>query len=689
MHTLWGGVRPHSRAVAVGAVIALVLSGVTMLDPAPPAGASTPPTVSAFTAKPSSLTWAGGTVTLSLKVANAKTCTFSVTPAIKGLPAKQLCNGTVNQKVTVPKNTGKKVITFAFDVTATGTTTVKAPAIRLSESDVLPGPPTAASASPENTSAAVSFVRPSTAGSSTITQYTVTATDTTTSAHGGQKQSGTASPITVTGLTNGDNYTFAVAATNASGTGPSSAGSEGVTPSLPLAGVVSDASDGFGDCAVILGGGVDCWGAGALGNGTTGSSDIAQPVPDISGAVSITSASQDIGGYCAVLSTGGVECWGDNSFGELGDGTTVSADAPQAVTGITTAVSVASVSSVNLAASYCAVLSTGGVECWGDNSDGQLGNGTTGGPDCNGSCYDTPQAVTGITDAVSLTSDADGEDCAVLSTGGVECWGDNIWGQLGNGTTGGPDGVSPFAGYDTPQAVTGITDAISIASEVGSSNCVVLSTGGVVCWGANSGQLGNGTVGGPDGENGYDTPQAVTGITDALSVTSDADGEYCAVLSTGAVDCWGYNGDGELGIGTISGPDGEDGYDTPQAVTGITDAVSVSSYDVATELDDFGYCAVLSTGKLDCWGGNSTGELGNGTIGGPDHEVGYDTPQAVTGITNAAVATADASGYFGNCAVLTTGGMDCWGYNGDDELGTGSVGVPNGSDDTPQAVRSL
>lgn len=669
-----------------------------MLGPDPTAAASTQPSVASFTVNPSSLSWAGGTVTLSVKVANAKTCTFSVAPAIKGLPAKELCNGTVDQKVTVPKNNGKTVITFTFDVSATGTTTATAPAIRLSEGDVLPGPPTVASASAGDASATVSFVRPATAGRSAITRYTVTATDTTTRAHGGQTQSGTASPITVRGLTSGDNYTFTVAATNASGTGPPSAESESVTPSVPLAaGVLTDSSDGFGTCAVISDGSVDCWGAGALGNGTTGSSDIARPVPGISTATSITSASQDVAGYCALLSAGSVDCWGDNTDGELGNGTTGGPDCngscydtPQAVTGITTAISVTSVSSVDLAAGYCAVLSTGGVDCWGDNTDGQLGNGTTGGPDCNGSCYDTPQPVTGITNAALLTNDADGEDCAVLLTGSVDCWGDNVWGQLGDGTTGGPDGVSPFAGYDTPQAVSGITDAVSIAGDVGSSTCAVLSTAGVDCWGANSGQLGNGTVGGPDGENGYDTPQAVSGIADAASVTSDADGEYCAVLTTGGVDCWGYNGDGELGNGTIGGPDGEDGYDTPQAVNGITDALSVTSYDVVTEYNDFGYCAVLSTGEVHCWGGNSTGEIGNGTIGGPDHEDGYDTPQVVAGVTGATSATTDASGNFGNCAVLMAGGMDCWGYNGDDELGSGTVSGPDkDGDDTPQAVRSL
>ncbi len=212
--------------------------------------------------------------------------------------------------------------------------------------------------------------------------------------------------------------------------------------------------------------------------------------------------------------------------------------------------------------------------------------------------------------------------------------------------------------YTFSLAVTGITTVVAESVKVtvgtgplpalsgvrsvandGAGNCAVLSTGGVDCWGANTyGELGNGTTGGPDvsvlGVNGYDTPQAVAGITDGVSVASDnyPNGEsYCAVLSTGGVDCWGYNSDGELGNGVVGGPDGEYGYDTPRTVAGITDAVSVSG------VGGFGesYCAVLSTGGIDCWGGNEFGELGNGTIGGPDGEYGYDTPRTVAGVTDA------------------------------------------------------
>jgi alpha-tubulin suppressor-like RCC1 family protein len=365
--------------------------------------------------------------------------------------------------------------------------------------------------------------------------------------------------------------------------------------------------------------------------------------PPLTGVSSVASDGND--SYCAVLSNGGVDCSGDNSDGQLGNGTFGGTDGaggfdtPTAVTGITDAVAVTSGSGLG----YCAVLSTGGVDCWGDNSDSEIGNGTTDGPDDTAG-YDTPQAVTGITDAVSVTSndgDSDFGYCAVLSTGGVDCWGANGDGQLGNGTIGGPDpgAYASESGYNTPQAVTGITDATSVTGvSINSENnddaddCAVLSTGGVDCWGDNvQGQLGNGTTDGPDGGNlpGYDTPQAVTGITDAVAVTSGSAYGYCAVLSTGGVDCWGDNSDGEIGNGTTDGPDGEGGYDVPQAVTGITEAVSVTNESDTNHSDD-GYCAVLSTDGVDCWGGNLSGEIGNGTTGGPDGVGGYDTPQAVS-----------------------------------------------------------
>lgn len=336
----------------------------------------------------------------------------------------------------------------------------------------------------------------------------------------------------------------------------------------------------------------------------------------------------------------------------------------------------------SLGGNFCARLSTGKVDCWGPNMYGEIGNGTFDGPEADG--YDMPQLVHGINNAVFVTSDGEQSNCALLSTGRVDCWGYSGDGQLGNGVI--PRRPDGEYGYDTPQLVVGITNAVSINGEgsVGGGYCAVLSTGGVDCWGDNSsGQLGNGTVGGPI-DGGYDTPQVVNGVTDAVAVTS-TDAYFssaCALLSTGRVDCWGDNLVGELGNGTTGGPDGVKSrdYDMPQQVTGIVNAVSITGAPAGAYLaPDAGpgdYCAVLSTGRVVCWGENQDGILGNGTINGPDGAFGYDTPQTVIGIANAVSVTAElgdeGSGVFlyGYCARLSTGRVDCWGDNGKRGRGT-------------------
>ena len=451
---------------------------------------------------------------------------------------------------------------------------------------------------------------------------------------------------------------------------------------------------------------MDCWGDntdGQLGNGSTGGPDsggydTAQSVVGITKAVALSDLSfDDHFSYCAVLLSGGVDCWGDNSLGQLGNGTTGGPDGPggewgydtpQMVTGITDAAKV-----VSNGDAFCALLTSGSLECWGANGAGQLGNGEFSGPDqCVGAlaCYDTPQTVTAITNATQVVATSDntvGGFCAVLVTGGVDCWGQNANGQLGIGIVGGPTPKSPTA-FDTPQAVSGITNARSMVSGVG-SYCVVLATGGVNCWGMDSfGQIGNGDAPPNDGDGlyGFDTPQAVIGISDAVSVVSDGPG-YCALLSSAGLECWGDNSYGQLGKGAIggNGSDGPYSDNTPQPVTGITNATAVFGSTGS-------YCAILSSGKTKCWGDNIDGQLGNGTTGGPDQDSYYDTPQTVVGIVEAAFGTSlsnwPQSAY---CLALSTGGVDCWGDNSHGQLGNGTIGGPTGEDgnnayNEPQAV---
>jgi alpha-tubulin suppressor-like RCC1 family protein len=346
-------------------------------------------------------------------------------------------------------------------------------------------------------------------------------------------------------------------------------------------------------CAVLSTGHVECWGQGPLGNGSNGSSYT--PV-EVSGITDATQVSAGYGDACALLSTGHVECWGDGQYGELGNGSTTTAYTPVEVSGIADATQVTTGQF-----DTCALLSTGHVECWGINGEGELGNGKT-------TESDTPVEVSGITDATEVSTGYD-HTCALLSTGHVDCWGFNNWGQLGNGQ----HGTEAL----TPVEVSGITDATEVTAGYydelnGNYTCALLSTGHVECWGYNIyGELGNGTT------TYSDTPVEVSGITDATQVSAGA-GQTCALLSTGHIDCWGPNGLGQLGDG------GTTTYsDTPVEVSGITDATQVAAGYLHT-------CALLSTGDIECWGFNGYGQLGNGRTGTTSYD--SDTPVEVSGI---------------------------------------------------------
>ncbi len=234
----------------------------------------------------------------------------------------------------------------------------------------------------------------------------------------------------------------------------------GVSGKGTLAGVASLTDVGFGSCARLTSGGVDCWGdssavpvalKGAGGSGT------------LSGVASLSGFA---GGSCARLTSGKVDCWGQGSSGQLGDGKVDSSAVPEAVKGVGGSGTLTGVATLTSAQSgSCARLTSGKVDCWGESNWGTLGNGTF--------SYSTvPVAVQGtggsgtLTGVVSLTSNGAGDFMsALLSSGGVDCWGKGYDGQLGNGTfytSGTPgtntDGSAVPVGVVTPStAVTSPT----------------------------------------------------------------------------------------------------------------------------------------------------------------------------------------------------------------------------------------
>ena len=211
--------------------------------------------------------------------------------------------------------------------------------------------------------------------------------------------------------------------------------------------------------------------------------------------------------------------------------------------------------------------------------------------------------------------------CALLSTGAAICWGSNLNGQLGDGTT---------ANRLTPTEVIGLSSDVTAISGGREHTCALLATGAVTCWGWNEyGQLGDGTT-----ANRL-TPTAVTGLDSDVTAITAGHNHTCALLATDAVHCWGYNGYGQLGDGTTAN------RLTPTAVTGLDSGVT------AISASRFHTCALLATGALTCWGWNGYGQLGDGTT------ANRLTPTAVTGLSSD--VTAITAETFHTCApVITT-----------------------------------
>lgn len=431
-------------------------------------------------------------------------------------------------------------------------------------------------------------------------------------------------------------------------------------------------------------------GGGSGGSGGSGGGGSSPPGGGGPGGGTVpTTAKAITAGYntCALLSGGNVHCWGNNEFGELGDGTNPGTEThscnegdgscsttPVAVSGIAGATQVSSGSS----GTACALLSGGSVDCWGRASEGELGDGTNTGPEgCTGTevCSTTPVPVTGITDATQIAVGSQ-HACALLTGGSIDCWGLSEW--LGDGNVGSESCPTPDSEECStiPKPVSAITNATQISTD-GDQTCALLSNGHIDCWGYNvDGEVGDGTI------LTAEVPVAVSGIADATQVSAGGS-HTCALLSGGVVDCWGDNAYGELGIGTNTGPETcnsgvEPCTKTPLPVVGLSHVTQITAGGEHT-------CALLAGGGIDCWGQNEYGQLGDGTTTGPESCYTLfcsTTPVAVSGITDPRQITA---GDDQTCAVLSDGGVDCWGYNGDGELGDGATT----NSDVPVSVSGL
>ncbi|MBI1912314.1 MAG: hypothetical protein HYS21_09965 [Deltaproteobacteria bacterium] len=311
-----------------------------------------------------------------------------------------------------------------------------------------------------------------------------------------------------------------------------------------LSGVTQVSAGGEHTCALLSNGTVQCWGDnafGQLGNGTTTGSKTPVAVSGITNATAVAAGGNHT---CASLSDRSVRCWGASALGQLGNGTQNRSSTPVAVANLT------GVTAISAGGNHtCTVLNTGGVRCWGANSLGQLGNASR----IN---QTEPVAVSGVAIATDIAAGAN-HTCVRLSNGGAQCWGDDSTGQLGAPWTL-ISGISPVAitFSATPVNVTSISTASAIAAGF-SHSCAILADSSAKCWGENvNGQLGNGTVVGftPPGGGAPSTSTYIPVLVSNLSSATHIDAglfHTCARISGNRVRCWGSNSSGQLGDGTF------------------------------------------------------------------------------------------------------------------------------------------
>jgi|JI10StandDraft_1071094.scaffolds.fasta_scaffold37218_4 alpha-tubulin suppressor-like RCC1 family protein len=284
----------------------------------------------------------------------------------------------------------------------------------------------------------------------------------------------------------------------------------------------------------------------------------------------------------------------------------------------------------------CAVTGAGEVHCWG----AVRGNGPAPEPS-----WTRPSRIAGISEVVAVAAGGS-HLCALRVAGTLLCWGSNTYSQLGDGTT---------MSRTTPVAVPGVEGVAEVIA-FSRGSCARTGAGRILCWGEGSG----GALG-----HGYSREiMEVIGMGTYSRMDAQA-AHTCMVRPTGTVDCTGSNIDGQLGDGTARGP-----VTGPLTVYDITDAVDVGAGGSST-------CAVRRGGTVMCWGSNSHGQLGLGTVGGGEYR-----PRAVTGLTGVVRVRVGAA--FA-CALLGSGAVWCWGSNTFSQLGDGTS-VPRG---TPAPVMGI
>ncbi len=430
------------------------------------------------------------------------------------------------------------------------------------------------------------------------------------------------------------------------------------TPTLVLTGfdrVLQLSAGGGHTCAVVMQVGfgefpaTECWGNGARGAaGFAAGAPVTVPTPLV-GSQGFAAVEAGASHTCAVLVQGQVLCWGSNTVGQVGVSPVGGTEStPLAVNGMDGVVQLAAG-----AGHTCALRYDGTVWCWGDDAVGQLGDGAPSGiSTAPVQVLSSGGPMTGIVELVAGSN----HTCARADDGTVRCWGFNLFGQLGDGTT---------SNRTEATGTSGLGAVITLAAGP-NHTCAMAVNLLVRCWGLNfDGQLGNGATGSTS-----TAPVTVVGLSTPVVGLTGGVAHSCAVVPGTSAVCWGANSFGQLGDGT-TGP----------AVGAVTGPAGVGSVVRQVAAGDQHTCAVVwaeFASSASCWGLNGSGQLGRNSTATPG-----TTPAPVLdelALTLLLVLQVDGgSGH--SCALSgalsggdpTIGVVQCWGANESGQLGDGTL----------------
>lgn len=397
--------------------------------------------------------------------------------------------------------------------------------------------------------------------------------------------------------------------------------------------------------------------------------------------------------------TGRLKCWGNNALGQLGLGDKLHrGDAAlqmgNALPAVDLGTGAIAVDVVGGLIHTCALLSTGKVKCWGENSTGQLGLGDKVprglGPGQMGDALPFVDLGTGAR-AVRLAA-SDAHTCALMESGQLKCWGDGTFGQLGLGDALGRGDAPGTMGDALPLVDLGPGRTVVHFSLGPTHTCAVLDTGELKCWGSAAfGALGLGDTlarGSGPGQMGAALPRVdLLGVA-ALGVAAGND-RTCVYGAGALIKCWGIGDEGGLGLGDEL----QRGH-TPGTVGANLPQVNIGAFTSVAGL--FGglqhVCALAPDRTARCWGNNLKGQLGLGDVvprGNLPGQMNINLPAVELGTGRSIVEMALGDGH--SCARLDNGALKCWGDNANGQLGLGDnaprgVGPGQMGDNLPAVV---